>query len=67
MTMPTKKLGKETGIKLKEVTLTVSKYGVTVAISYFFLVSRLGIYASDRTTASLPPGCLWRGAREEPS
>jgi len=45
-------------MKLEVVTLTVSKYGVTVAISaYFFafaVVSRLGGCAPDRKAASLP-------------
>ena len=62
-------------MKLKEVTLTVSKYGVTVAISsYFFVfvvvVSHLGTYAADRKVASLPLGLSLvreRCVREEPS
>ena len=63
-------------MKLEVVTLTVSKYGVTVAISaYFFafaVVSRLGGCAPDRKAASLPlepglPLARERQAREEPS
>ena len=60
-------------MKLKEVTVTVSKYGVTVVISCFLVlavVSRSGAYVPDRTSASLPLGLSLvqeRRAREEPS
>ena len=73
MTTCAKKLAEEMGMKLKDVTLTVSKYGVTVAIPYFSLFAvlfRPGTYAQDRTAASLSLGLSLvreRGAREEPS
>lgn len=52
------------------VTLTVSKYGVTVAIPSYFVCPAVVSYAPDRTAASLFPGLALareRRAREEPS
>jgi len=51
-------------MKSEVVTLTVSKYGVTVAISYFLVfavVPRLG--TPGRAAASLPPGLTLARAR----